>query len=124
MDLVLHKAPYHLKISKPVVNHINQSIAKISNTTPTEFARKLRGLDELKRWKATELRIFLLYIGIVVLKNSLNETQYNNFMLLTIGTRIFLDKSLQNCSTYSCWTLISIICERVFTDLWSTLGFT
>ena len=34
---------------------------------PSEFARQPSGLDELKIWKATELRTFLLHVGPIVL---------------------------------------------------------
>lgn len=35
---------------------------------PREFKRPVRGLDHLPRWKGSELRTFLLYISVVVLK--------------------------------------------------------
>lgn len=42
--------------------------------------RKCRSVQELSRWKATEFRLFLLYIiGPIVLKNIINEECYTNF---------------------------------------------
>jgi len=40
---------------------------------PCEFARKPRTLDEMCRWKATEFRTFLLYIGTFVIKSVLKN---------------------------------------------------
>lgn len=33
-------------------------------------------MQELSRWKATEFRLFFLYIGPIVLKNIINEVLY------------------------------------------------
>lgn len=35
---------------------------------PREFQRPVRGLEHLPRWKGTELRTFLLYLSVIVLK--------------------------------------------------------
>ena len=34
---------------------------------PREFSRKLRDLSEFDKWKATEIRLFLMYISKVIL---------------------------------------------------------
>ena len=45
------------------------SLAKsLRDCIPHEFNRKPRGLEDSDRWKATECRTFLCYVGIVVLK--------------------------------------------------------
>nr|XP_018915903.1 PREDICTED: uncharacterized protein LOC109043223 [Bemisia tabaci] len=55
--------------------------------------------SELKdNWKATMSRQFLLYSGPVVLKNTLPDYIYNNFMLLSSAMRIALSPSL--CKTH------------------------
>lgn len=53
-----------------------------------EFARKPRGLHDISYWKATELRLFMLYIGIIVLKNVLPTKLYKHFMKLHIALRL------------------------------------
>ena len=49
---------------------------------------------EYRRWKATEFRLFLLYVGPVVLKGEIAEQLYQNFMLLSVSIQIFVDPSL------------------------------
>lgn len=58
--------------------------------TPSEFSRKPRHLSEIDRWKATELRYFMLYAGPVVLKNSIALEIYENFMLLSVAMHLLL----------------------------------
>ena len=57
---------------------------------PREFSRRPRSLVEFRRWKATELRQFLIYSGPVVLLGTLPRHQYRNFMLLSIACLVLL----------------------------------
>ena len=52
-----------------------------------DFARQPRSIKELPRWKATELRQFLLYLGVVVLKPYLPAPFYNNFLCLHVAVK-------------------------------------
>lgn len=56
---------------------------------PTEIHRSIRALDCLNHWKALEFRTFLLYTGIVVLKDHLSVEAYQNFLYLFCATTIF-----------------------------------
>ena len=58
---------------------------------PSEFAGQPTGLDELKRWKGTELKTFLLYVGPIVLKVILRPEKYVHFLSLSVSIRILLD---------------------------------
>ena len=67
----------------------NRLIRRISNFQedsaqyfpyPAIFNRKPRSLDELRMWKATEFRTFLLYTGPVILKHVLNKNKYEQFI--------------------------------------------
>lgn len=55
---------------------------------PKEFGRTPRPLSELKRWKATEFRQFLLYTGIVLLKDLVSDDLYYHFLLLHCAYRL------------------------------------
>ena len=52
---------------------------------PSEFQRRCRSIDLSDRWKATECRQFLLYVGPVVLKGIATDAIYNHFMLLFVA---------------------------------------
>ena len=78
-------------VSSHILAIINEHIKQISRMIPSEFSRKLSGgLDSLAHWKATELRIFLLYVGPIVLKNNLPKRQYTNFLYLCAAMRLLL----------------------------------
>lgn len=73
-----------------------QLIKKISDfmeiqNLPEEFVRKPRALKYLLRWKATEFRSFLLYIGPVATRGVLDREKYNNFMTLNVAISILLN---------------------------------
>lgn len=55
---------------------------------PTDFARRPRDLDCLKKWKATEFRLFLLYLGPIVLNKVFNKNRYMHFMSLHVAITI------------------------------------
>lgn len=61
---------------------------------PCEFNRKPKALSELDRWKATELRSFMLYWGPVVLKDCLPSDMYDNFMLFSVGMYLLLSPDI------------------------------
>lgn len=44
----------------------------------------------MRRWKATEFRLFLLYTGPIVLKHNINDECYDNFLALNIAMLILL----------------------------------
>lgn len=77
-----------VKFSVNMIKEISTNLDQISKWIPSEFARKTRRLDEIDRWKATELRLFLLYIGPVVLQNYLPREYMLHFNALHCAIRI------------------------------------
>jgi len=74
--------PLKNRLSAFQIQRISNRLINLKGTTPKEFMRKPRGIDELKFWKATEFRQFLLYTGPVVLKSLLPENMYIHFLML------------------------------------------
>ena len=85
---------------------------RITNSTlhiPSDFKRKLDGgLTSLSYWKATETRLFLLYIGPIVLRCVLPDIQYTNFLSLSVALRLLLTPN-QEQNMNSCKTLLKIL---------------
>lgn len=74
------------------VNLISENLVSLKSCIPVEFNRKPRTLNELARWKATEYRTFLLYIGPIVLKNVVDIAVYEHFLLLHCAITILLSQ--------------------------------
>lgn len=77
-----------VKFNSKTINEISEYLILTRKWIPTEFARKTRSFDELDRWKATELRLFLLYVGPLVLKNHLSSEYLYHFNTLHCAIRI------------------------------------
>jgi len=91
--------PLKCRQSRSMISAISNHLIQLKVSTPTEFARKPRSLTEVKRWKATEFRQFLLYTGPVVLFSKLPMPLYKNFMLLSVAIRILLHDTM--CKEYN-----------------------
>ena len=53
-----------------------------------DFARQPRTVKELPRWKATELRQFLHYLGVVIFKDILTPAFYEHFLCFHVAIKI------------------------------------
>lgn len=78
------------RISKAKTMGLRPDVNSISEHVPTEFQRKPRSFKDLNFWKASELRQFILYTGIVALKDNVNGVNdiYYHFLLLHCAYRI------------------------------------
>ena len=74
-------------------------IIQLQPYIPVEFAQKPWSFREIDRWKTTEFRQFLLYVGPILLSSFLPSNMYNNFMLLSTAIASLISVDLS--STYS-----------------------
>jgi len=79
-----------VRLSSGQILQISERLVALKDFIPSDFARKPRSLVELDRWKATELRMFLLYTGPIVLKGVLSQELYKHFLSLTVSISILL----------------------------------
>jgi len=74
------KGPLVVRLCARKVEQPSQNLIRMIPFIPREFSRKPRSVSDVLRWKATELRQFLLYTGPVALLNVLPESLYQNFL--------------------------------------------
>lgn len=79
---------YQRTWSQREIAEISALLSKFNEFLPHEIHRSIRLLDHIKHWKGTEFRTFLLYIGIVVLKQHLNQREYEMFLKLYCAVTI------------------------------------
>lgn len=94
------------RLTANIVNRMSDCLTGLRNHIPVESARKPRTLRELDRWKATEFRMFLLYIGPVILPSFLDINILNNFMLLFSGIAILVSPTLSSLRCQYAETLL------------------
>lgn len=77
---------YRNHFKKYELKNLNQLLVQANEEMPSEIHRSVRTLDSLHDWKGTEFRTFLLYVGIVVLKDHLIANEYVHFLKLKCAT--------------------------------------
>lgn len=95
--------PVPKKLPSQVLNKISGELIAFKINIPMEFNRKPRSLNDIKRWKATEFRQFLLYSGPVALKVVFSQeyqSLYNHFLSLSIAISILLNPKFLMNSDY------------------------
>lgn len=67
---------------------LNSRLLSYKSHIPKDFCRKPRSMEDLCRWKAVEFRQLILYTGIVLFKNILDDDLYVHFLLLHSAYRL------------------------------------
>lgn len=80
--------PPKVKLSADEIDKISAKLIELRKSQPTDFSRRPRSLRDVKYWKATEFRNFLLYSGPIVLKVVRNQDVYTNFLSLHVAVTI------------------------------------
>ncbi|CAG7834744.1 unnamed protein product [Allacma fusca] len=84
------KGPLKIRLPNKDVKVISTMLKNCIPKITSDFNRTPRDIELCERWKATEARQFLLYTGPVVLKNVLQRSVYDNFLLLSVAIRILI----------------------------------
>lgn len=80
---------------------INHLLVQFNRELPSEIHRAIRSFEYIKRWKGTEFRTFILYVGIVVLKDFVSAELYDHFLQLHCAV------SICHSNTYKKYLLIA-----------------
>lgn len=91
---------------------ISSKLLDMRNHVTKEFARKPRSLDDLVHWKATEFRQFVLYSGIIALKNSVHDDVYYEFLLLHCAYRLLCSPKQCKSNIETSQTLLDLFVEN------------
>ena len=79
---------FNVRLSQSSLNKITSHLLSFKGKLPSEFARQPRSLNNLDRWKVTELRSFLLYTGLIALKGISSSSYLKDFLILSLSVRI------------------------------------
>lgn len=116
--LLLWISGYHTtRFSGQKIAKLSERLVATSKWIPKEFPRKSRSVNEVARWKATEFRLFLLYLGLVVLHNLLPQENYLHYSMLNCAIRILCHrKDCMHNNQYSRDLLIRFV--QIFEQLY------
>lgn len=76
------------KFSGNDINRLSELLLECNKLMPKELHRAVRSIKYLTYWKGLEYRTFLLYLGMVVLKDILSEDIYLHFLKLVCAVTI------------------------------------
>jgi len=99
--LLWKSGPLKIRLPSKDIKDLSKSLLALNTDISSDFVRKSRSLFEVGRWKAVELRFFLLYSGPVVLKSKLNDECYSHFMSLSIAMIILLSPNHKSLVNYA-----------------------
>jgi len=91
-----HKGSLNVRLPSRKTQKITSSLLKLKKYITCDFSRKPREVEAIHRWKATEMRQFLLYTGPLVLKDVLSHECYVHFHSLSIAITIILSPDKQD----------------------------
>ena len=110
----MKEGPQTCRLSYRQRSEISEHLQTLNGKLPSEFARQPRSILELDRWKATELRQFLLYTGPLVLRKVISGTVYRHFLRLMVAMIFLLnadDQERNNLLGYVRELILSFVRE-------------
>jgi hypothetical protein len=69
-------------------SQVTKKMLHLEKYRPPEIQREIRDIESFGHYKGTELRNFVLKYGVFVLKDSIPDKEYQNFLLLHVGISI------------------------------------
>lgn len=88
MVYMLIAGPKKVRQSASIISRISSALEAMAAWVPSDLARKSRSLKYVKRFKATEWRSLLFYVGVVVFRSTLPKQLYKHFLVLSVAMKI------------------------------------
>jgi hypothetical protein len=101
--------PLQVRLGPREVIKLSNKLLSFVAYIPCEFSRKPRALRDIMRWKATEFRLFLLYLGPIALSNILPEPLLKHFMMLHVACRILTSRQFKRNWDYANQLLVNFV---------------
>lgn len=93
LDTSNHLEPWYIGTKTPLLDQ------KLLQVKPPKFIQRLpRSLKSRKQWKASELRSWLLYYSIPILKNILPDKYLQHWILLVVSINFLLKEQIDSCN--------------------------
>lgn len=77
------------RLSAKLLNGMSEFLTTIRSDIPSDFNRRPRSIKHLGTWKATELRLFLLYLSPIVIPKFCSSEYSQCFITFSVIIRIF-----------------------------------
>lgn len=84
------KGPIPIRYASWKIKEISKALVSLKTNIPCEMARKPRSLELINRWKSTELRMFIVYLGCTVTKPVLSNKHWTHLINLSLAMIILL----------------------------------
>ena len=84
----LRSGPLPYRLGARQIEEMSAKLLSLRQYIPCDFARKPRSLRHLSMWKATEARLFCLYLVPIVLKSHVDENFFTMFMTFSLLLRL------------------------------------
>lgn len=82
------------RLCKTKIKSLKSALIEVSKGISAEFQRKTLNLDELTYWKGTQFRFFLLYCGVIIMRDILLFNNYRHYRSLVVAFSVLSDSNL------------------------------
>jgi hypothetical protein len=108
----------YARLSAKLLNEMSEFLNMIRSDIPSDFNRRPRSIKHLGTWKATELRLFLLYLSPIVIPKFCSMKYSQCFVTFSVVIRIFCSTVDEEFLLYAKELVIQLIkqFQEVFGD--------
>jgi len=97
---ITQTGPLRSRMDARGLNQLSDLLIEMVDYLPCEFNRKLLKLKNVSKWKAAQLRLFLFYLGVVVMCFTVRDEVYKLFLLFHIASVILSNDDLLSDEQY------------------------